>query len=249
MSDPINPTWTQPLPGRLDDADRTSRRRAIGAGLGMLVVVLTYEASRYEDPDRWWAAAAAVAVGIALADGLVDVRALLPRPGVAPLTILAVLAAVALCVPETDQLPIVALLPVALVILEIIERRQLPIEWYAVAATAVGWGAMFGATGRQSALVGALFAWWAVLLPGFVYSAWRVSSTRSALAIAGLAAAAAMVMARTGGITDRWSVVFVSGAACSAISLLAAVAIARESATKGDGGAPADHAGGGPAPR
>jgi hypothetical protein len=228
---------------RLEDADRISRRRAIGAGLGMLIVVLTYGASRYEDPDRWWAAGGAVVIGVALADRLVDVRALLPTPGVAPLTIIAALAAVFLCVPETDQLPIVALVPVALVVLEIVERRQMPIEWYLVAAAAVGWGAMFGATGRQSALAGALFAWWAVLLPGFISLGWRVKSTPSALAIAGLGAVAAVVMARTGGIADTWSVVFVSAVACGGISLLAAVAIARESAAKGDAPAPIDQAG------
>jgi hypothetical protein len=209
----------------------------------MLVVVLTYEASRYGDPDRWWAAGGAVVIGVALADRLIDVRALLPTPGVAPLTILAALAAVALCVPETDQLPIVALVPVALVVLEIVERRQMPIEWYMVAATAVGWGAMFGATGRQSALAGALFAWWAVLLPGFVALKLRVESTWSALAIAGVGAAAAVVMARTGGIADTWSVVFASAAACSVISLLVALAIARESAAKDGRTAPIDHAG------
>ena len=207
----------------------------------MLVVVLTYEASRYGDPDRWWAAGATVVIGVALADRLADVRSLLPRPGVAPLTIIAVLVAVALCVPETDQLPIVALVPVALVALEIVERRQMPIEWYMVAATAVGWGAMFGATGRQSALVGALFAWWAVLLPGFIALGWRVKSVWPARAIAGVGAVAAVVMARTGGIADTWLVMFVSAAACGLISLFAAVAIARAAATAHDP-APADHA-------
>jgi len=230
MSDSAQPAPTAPGPGRREDSDLILRHRALGAGLGMLVVVLAYEASRFGNPDRWWAAGGAVVIGVALADRLVDVRALLPRPGVAPLTIVAVLFAVFLCVPETDQLPIVALVPVALVFLEIVERRQMPIEWYMVAAAAVGWGAMFGATGRQSALAGALFAWWAVLLPGFISIGWKVASARSALAIAGVGAIAAVVMARTGGIADSWSIILASAALCGSISLLAAVAIARKSA-------------------
>ena len=240
MSDSTQPEPTALVPGRGEDSDLILRHRALGAGLGMLVVVLAYEASRFGNPDRWWAAGGAVVIGVALADRLVDVRALLPRPGVAPLTIVAVLLAVFLCVPETDQLPIVALVPVALVSLEIVERRQMPIEWYVVAAATVGWGAVFGATGRQSALAGALFAWWAVLLPGFISIGWNVASARSALAIAGVGAIAAAVMARTGGIADSWSIILASVALCGSISLLAAVAIARRSTAAVDDPAPAD---------
>lgn len=203
----------------------SDRARAIGAGLAMLVVVLSYGASNFGDPDRWWAAAVAIVIGVLLADGLVDVRAMLPTPGVAPLTIVAVLIAVFLCVPETNQLPIVALLPGVLVALEVVQRRQWPIEWYVIAAAAVGWGGLFGATGRQSALVGALFAWWAVLLPVYVNAWRRFDSPWRAWAIAAVAATSVMIMARTGGIATTWAAVIVGGVASVLISLLGAVTL------------------------
>lgn len=205
--------------------DSVARARAIGAGIGMLIVALTYEASRYGDPDRWWAAAAIVLVGVLLADGLADIRALLPTPGCAPLTIVAVLVAVVGCVPETDQLPIVAVVPVALVLLEVASRRQMPIEWYVVAAAAVGWGAMFGATGRQSALVGALFAWWAVLLPGFIHAARTIRSQQQAGIVAVVAAGAAVAMSRTGGIATTWPAVAFGAIGFAGLSILISWAV------------------------
>ena len=214
-----------PAPEVDDGPTRTDRARAIGAGLAMLVVVLSYGASRFGDPDRWWAAGLAIVVGILLADGLADIRTMLPTPGVAPLTIVAALVAIFLCVPETDQLPIVALLPGALVALEIVQRRQLPIEWYVVAAAAVGWGGLFGATGRQSALAGALFAWWVVLLPGFINTWRRVETPWRAWAVAAVAAASVMVMARTGGIASTWPAIVLGIAAPAVISVLVAVAL------------------------
>ena len=207
------------------DRDRTDRARAIGAGLAMLVIVLSYGASRLGDPDRLWAAAMAIVLGVVLADGLAAVRTALPTPGVAPLTLVATLAAIFLCVPETNQLAIVALLPMVLVVLEVAERRQLPIEWYVVAAAAVGWGGLFGASGRQSALAGALFAWWAVLLPAFVVARRRVATPWRAQAIAAVAALWVVVVARTGGIADDWATIIVSVVAAVIVSVGAAIAI------------------------
>jgi hypothetical protein len=209
-----------------DAAVQIDRARAMGAGLAMLVVVLSYGASRFGDSHRWWAAGAAIVIGMLLADGLAAIRTALPTPGVAPLTIVAALVAIFLCVPETGQLPVVALLPAALVALEVAHRRQMPLEWYVVAAAAVGWGGLFGATGRQSALAGALFAWWAVLLPAFVVARRRIATPWRARAIASVAALWVVVVARTGGIADDWATIIVSVVAAVVVSVVAAVAIA-----------------------
>ena len=132
--------------------------RALAAGIGLAIVTLTYGASGLGDSGRWWAAFVAIGLAVAAVDVLPAVRRLLPVPGLAPLTIVAALGAVYLCVPETDQIPIAAFLPVVVVALEVVVRRQVGVEWYAVAGASVLWAGMFGATGRQSALVGALFA-------------------------------------------------------------------------------------------
>lgn len=218
------PSVTAPL------TDDVLRVRAVGAGLAMLVVVLAYDASGFGDPDRWWAAGAALVVGVLLADALGALRSMLPVPGLAPLALLATTVVVTLCVPETDQLPIVVLLPGALVLLEILERRQLPVEWYAVSAATIGWGALYGATGRQSALAGALFAWWTVLLPATAHMLKPVRDLWRAVALLVVAGVAAAAFARTGGITDRTAEIVISLVACAVASIVIAMWLARGNA-------------------
>lgn len=201
------------------------RRRAAAAGIGLAIVVTTYGASGYGDGDRYWAAGATVLLAVVLADALVELRALVRIPGLAPLTILAALVAAAACVPETDQMAVAALLPFVVLALELVQRRQVGIEWYAVAAASVAWAAMFGATGRQSALAGALFAWWAVLLPVAVHMVRPIRSAVQAWIIASLGAVAAVAMARTGGIADTWSAVIVSAVVAAGVSFAVAYAV------------------------
>ncbi len=205
-----------------------SRRRALGAGIGLAVVVATYNASGFGDSSRWWAAASTILVAVALADLLPAVRELLPIPGVAPLTIVAALVAVYLCVPETDQVPVAAILPVVVVVLELVGRRQVGLEWYAVAAAAVLWAGMFGATGRQSALVGALFAWWAVALLPLVHGLRRLpAGTWVGVIIAAIGAVAAMVMARTGGIASSGSAAWIAAVTVAVVSLIVSLVVER----------------------
>lgn len=211
---------------RLAD-DEILRVRAIGAGLAMLVVVLAYDASGLGDPDRWWAAGLALVVGVLLADLLGSLRSMLPVPGLAPLVLVATTFAITLCVPETDQLPLVVLLPAVLVFLEVVWRRQLPIEWYAVSAATIGWGAMYGATGRPSALAGALFAWWAVLLPAAAHAVRSITDLWRAVGVAVVATVAASVFARTGGISDRNAEIVIALVACSVVSIVLAMGIVR----------------------
>ena len=209
-----------------EPAPLLSPRHALGAGIGLAVLVTTYAASGYGDDSRWWAVALTILVAIALVDLLPDTRRLLPVPGVAPLTIGAALVAIYLCVPETDQIPVAAFLPVLLVVLELVGRQQLGVEWYAVAAAAVLWAGMFGATGRQSALVGALFAWWAVALVPMVNAVRPIRSTGTALVVAAIGAIAVVVVARTGGIADTGAAAWVAAVVAAVVSFgLAFVAV------------------------
>ena len=212
-------------------------RRAIGAAVGLAVVVTTYGPSGMGSSSRQWAAVVAIGIAIAVAELLPSVRSLLPIPGVAPLTIVGALAAIYLCVPETDQVPIAAIVSIAVVLMEVIGRRQIGIEWYAIAAASVGWAGLFGASGRQSALIGALFAWWAVLLLPIVQILWplrrtlgdeqRASdrSTLKAVVIAAVAALSVSLMARTGGIAESTGRAVLAGAVIATVSLLISFAV------------------------
>jgi hypothetical protein len=200
--------------------------RALAAGIGLLIVALTYGPSGLGDGGRWWAAFVAIGLAVAAVDVLPTVRRLLPVPGLAPSTIVAALVAVYLCVPETDQIPIAAFVPVVVVALEVVGRRQVGVEWYSVAAASVLWAGMFGAAGRQSALVGALFAWWAVGLLPLVHTVRPIRSLPAAVAIAVVGAVAAIVMARTGGIADTGGVAWAAAATVAVVSFMVAIAAA-----------------------
>lgn len=215
---------TAPL-GRVHDDARASQRRALAAGIGLAIVVTTYGASRYGQGDHYWAAGMTILLAVVLADALPQLRSLVRIPGLGPLAIIAVLVAAAACVPETDQMAVAALLPFVVFALEVVQRRQVGVEWYALAAASVGWTAMFGATGRQSALAGALFAWWPVLLPVIVHFVRPIRSTVQAWIIASLGAVAAVAMARTGGIADGWAAIIVSVVVAAGVSLAVAYAV------------------------
>jgi hypothetical protein len=202
--------------------------RALAAGVGLAVVAVTYDASGLGDAGRWWAAAVGIGLAVAAVDVLPMIRRLLPVPGLAPSTIVAALVAVWLCVPETGQIPLAAFLPVMVVALEVVGRRQVAVEWYAVAAASVLWAGMFGATGRQSAFVGALFAWWAVALLPLVHAVRPIRSTPAAIAVAMIAGAAAIVMARSGGIAATGGTAWVAAAVVAAVSWFVAIVAAKQ---------------------
>jgi hypothetical protein len=222
---------------RADNENKMSRRRALGAGIGLAIVIATYGASGLGDVGRWWAAGATIVVAVLLVDLLADVRRLLPIPGTAPLTLVAALIAIYLCVPETDQIQIAAFIPVALVGMELLSRRQMGLEWYAVAAASVGWAGLFGATGRQSALVGAIFAWWAVALVPLVHMVRPLTSKAAALLVAAVGAISVVVMARTGGIADTaeaaWLAAALIAAASFGIGILLAATVRTPAASEG----------------
>jgi len=191
----------------------------------LAVVISAYESSLLGDWPRWWAAALTILIAVALVDLLEGVRSLLRAPGLAPATLGGTLAAIALCVPEVNQIALAAMLLGFVMLLEVLGRRQLAIGWYAVGAAAVLWAGMFGATGRQSALVGALFAWWAVALVPLVHAVVPIRSVLTAAVVGAIGVLAAIVMARTGGIADSGTAAFVAAVASAVMSFAAAVAM------------------------
>jgi hypothetical protein len=223
----------QELPSNNDDV--MSRRRALGAGIGLAIVIATYGPSGLGDAGRWWAAGATIVVAVLLVDLIADLCRLMPIPGTASLTIVAALLAIYLCVPETDQIPVAAFVPVALVGMELVSRRQMGLEWYAVAAASVGWAGLLGATGRQSALVGAIFAWWAVALVPLVHMVRPLPSKAAGLLVAAIGAVSVVVMARTGGIAETaeaaWLAAALIAAASFGIALILVSSIRHDAST------------------
>ncbi len=195
-----------------DTTSRTpllSTHHAIGAAVGLVVIITTYGASGYGEGDRWWAALLTLVLAIGGFDVFATLRRLLPFPGVVPATLLLVLAIMYLCVPETDHFEIAALLPLLVAGIELIGRRQVGLEWYAVAGAGVLWAGMLGAAGRQSALVGALFAWWPlvlVVLVGVVGIVGPIRTPLAAGAVIAIGAVGAAAVARTGGIAESGAV-------------------------------------------
>jgi hypothetical protein len=210
----------------------TNGQRAIGVGGGLIIVVLVYASAGFGDIERVWAAAATLLLGLMLGEVLTNLRSQIGTPGAVPGALLAVLLAMYLCVPETDQFVVAALIPLALLTLELVRREQFGIEWYAVAAFSVAWAGMFGASGRQSALVGALFAWWPILLPWMISRLTGVRSRRSVIVSMTMGAVAALLFARTGGISDSGVTAALVVVALAAVSVGGGWLIARRLAPR-----------------
>ena len=204
--------------------------RAAGAGIGLLIVMLVYMPAGFGDLGRVWAAAAMLVVGFVAGEALTELRMQVGVPGIVPSGLLAVLLAMYLCVPETDQFAVAALVPVTVLVLELVRREQLGVEWYALAAVSVAWAGMFGSSGRQSALIGAIFAWWPILLPWVISRSTGVCSRYSMLASMVIGAAAALIFARTGGISDSTSRAILVAVLVAFVSSLGAWLVSRRSA-------------------
>ena len=180
----------------------TPAMRVVGVGGAFIIVALVYTPAGFRDVERVWAAAGTLLLGLVLGAALTEMRSRVDTPGVVPGGLLAVLLAMYLCVPETDQFLVAALIPVSLLVLELVRREQIGVEWYALAAFSVAWAGMFGATSRQSALIGALFAWWPILLPWMISRSTDARSRNSTMVLMTVGALGALLFARTGGISD-----------------------------------------------
>lgn len=218
---------------RLNGRDRVGGRRTglavIGAIAGLLVVRSSWNASRLDQPERWWAVAAVVLVSAGVAVALVELRELLPRPGDVPLVVGVVLGAIYLCVPETDQIPLVAAAVVTVVLIEAIARWRFPLVVIGALAAWVMWAGVFGATGRQSALIGTLVAWWPVAilplvarLPFVARPSLASTGNWTRGVVVGIGAVAAVVTARTGALAPTAGPAVWSAAAAVSVSLAAA---------------------------
>lgn len=103
------------------------------------------------------------------------------------------------CVPETDQMPEVAMLLLAGAAIEQLRRRPLPAPALLAAWGVLAWSALYGATGRPSALLGGLFA----LLPPLTAAVVGGRDARCSAFVGALWVGAAVAVARTGGISPR----------------------------------------------
>jgi hypothetical protein len=222
-------------------------RWAIGLAGGALVVAASWNASDLGTSPNWWAAIGTMVVAVVLAEALPLAQQLMPTPGAVPAALTATAAAVYGCVPETDQIPPIGVFVVALVLVEVVTRRRLRLSWHAGASLLVLWAGIYGATGRQSALVGALFAWWPVVIVPLAAAVFpsvavaRREPTRWVVAAVG--AVAALVVARTGALQPTITPALVAvavavAASCTAVTALAVVGTVRPRAD-GDESPPA----------
>lgn len=194
-----------------------------------LVLRVSWGPSRLGERERWWAAVGVVLVSVALAWAVPAMRRLLPRPGDVPLVLAGVLVAIFLCVPETDQIVRVAAVVGVLTIGEGVTRRRAPWWLMGPVVAYVMWAGIFGATGRQSALVGALVAWWPMLLLPML-AIWRPALartgewTRGGISLIGFLAAVAV--ARTGALEPTIGPALAATAIALPVSLATAVGVA-----------------------
>ena len=130
------------------------------------------------------------------------------------------------CVPETDHIPEVAALTLAVLAAEIVWRRTLPWFVHVMVAGLVLWSGLYGATGRHSAIVGALFAFWPAMIVPLGALVFPVVARRPEplrWVIAGFGSAAAVIVSRTGALEDTigpavraamvWALVSIFGSA------------------------------------
>jgi hypothetical protein len=131
------------------------------------------------------------------------------------------------CVPETDQMPTIAVMVAGLTVVELLTRTTSALPVHLLAAGIVLWSGLYGATGRGSAVVGAWFAFWPLVL---VIGASLVAGplpapTRWALGAVG--ASAAVAVARTGGIEPTTTPAVVAIAIAAPVSIAASAAVVR----------------------
>ena len=159
-------------------------------------------------------------------------------PGAVPALTGAVLFAVYCCVPETSHIPWVALVVAVTEGVELGERRPLPWVSGAVAVLVLGAG-LYGGQFRDSAVVGALFAWWPFVLVTVAAVVRRRGGVRrrsrrerrldAVSALVGLVAA--VVVARSGGLSidvvDAWVAVAIAVPVSLALVAAFSAAVAR----------------------
>jgi len=134
------------------------------------------------------------------------------------------LAAIAIygCVPETDQMPTIGVLVAGLILIEVATRASSALAVCVAATLVVLWSGLYGATGRGSALVGASFAFWPILLVLAFGAAVGPLRLNVRLAVGLIGGVAAAVVARTGGIEPTTGPALVAVAVTAPVSVLLA---------------------------
>ena len=204
--------------------------RAWGLVAGLTIVAVVWWHTGSSSSGRAWAAIASVVVAVLVAEALPVARRLLPTPGVLPFVIATSAAAIYGCVPETsNQMPLIGALVTMLMVVEVLYCRQVHIGFHGLVAAMVLWSGIYGATWRQSALIGALFAMWPIVIVPLV---WLVMRRLDRVAepvrwvIAGLGSAAAVAVARTGALQHTGVPAVVAVAVWGGVSLLASLTLA-----------------------
>jgi hypothetical protein len=190
----------------------------VGTIAGGIIVNRSWDASSLSS-HRWAAVGtvAAMAVAATAIGGLAGSR---PRPGLVPLLIGAAQFTIYCCVPETDQIPDVSGAVVLLLIVELGIRRAVPWWLHTALFGFVLWTGIYGATGRESALVGALFAGWPLVLAAVV--------ARRQFAATAIGAVAAVVVARTGALQPTVEPAMVAVAIAAPVSAITAWLASRQ---------------------
>lgn len=203
--------------------------RAWGLVAGLTIVALVWWRSGSASHGRAWAAIVTVVVALLVAEALPMARRLLPTPGVLPFVIATSAAAIYGCVPETsNQMPLIGALVTMLIAVEVLYRRQVHIGFHGLIAALVLWSGIYGATWRQSALVGALFAMWPILIvPAATLVAPRLARTAEPARwlVAGPGITAAIIVARTGALQPTARPAVIAAAVWGGASFVLAVVV------------------------
>ncbi|MEO6125491.1 MAG: hypothetical protein ABIR32_17475 [Ilumatobacteraceae bacterium] len=205
-------------------------RSAAGLLIGSAVAWQSWDASSLGEPSRRWAVIALLIVSVVGADLLPDNLVALPIAGHLTAVLIIALAAMYGCVPETDHFSVIALVLFTGLVIEMTTRRTMPLVWFAAAGGLVLWAGVYGATGRERALVGALFALWPPVLLGLVVrlaSPVRVSSRLVCVAIVAVGGVATLVVSRTGALHNGIRPALESAAIAAVASAIVAVVLVR----------------------
>ncbi len=160
-------------------------------------------------------------------------------PGVSPLGLTAATVAIYGCVPETTHLPAFGLMTIGLAAVEVVTRQRCAPVVFSVAAALVLWSGLYGATGRDSAVVGTLFAFWPfAIVPIVVALTPRQRPLPEPLrwVVACIGACASVAVARTGALEPTVGPALVAVAVAAPASLIVALGVARLPTGRGDEG-------------
>jgi hypothetical protein len=204
-------------------------RYLVSLVVSVLALATTWDASELHEREHRWVLVATPVVCLIVAWALPRLRTSIRQPGVVGMALASSMAAVYGCVPETDQIPPVALAVGIVLLIELVTWRALPASWFAGAGSLVLVAGLYGATGRQSALIGALFAAWAFVILPFVElirPSVRDAPEPIRWIVAGIGSIGAIVVARTGALEPSAAPAVAAAAIAVVVTTAVSVSIA-----------------------